>query len=150
MVSPATGDAAGVPSAVLDAIATALGDRATRQAPLGARTTYRVGGCAEVLVEAQGEDDLVAVHDALTSAGVAVPLFVLGEGSNLLVADAGFPGIVVRLGVGVRLGRDSSARWCAPVGRRSSPSSPGAPPRRGCTVWNGGSGYRDRWAVPSG
>jgi len=100
VVSPATGGPAGVPSAVLDAMATALGDRATRQAPLGARTTYRVGGRAEVLVEAHGEGDLVAVHEALMAVGVAVPFLVLGEGSNLLVADAGFPGIVVRLGSG--------------------------------------------------
>ena len=87
-------------NAALDAVAVALGRRATRHAPLGARTTYRVGGLARVLVEVQTEDDLVAVHRALVATGAAVPLLVLGEGSNLLVADAGFPGLVVRLGDG--------------------------------------------------
>jgi len=85
---------------VLDTIADTLGDRAQRGAPLGERTTYRVGGIAGVLVHAHGEDDLVAVQHALVASGAAVPLLVLGEGSNLLVADAGFPGLVVRLGVG--------------------------------------------------
>ncbi len=84
----------------LDTVAGLLGQRARRHAPLGARTTYRVGGDAGVLVEAHSEDDLVAVHRALVTVDVTIPLLVLGEGSNLLVADAGFPGLVVRLGRG--------------------------------------------------
>ena len=100
MVSPGLDEPARPPGAALDAIADALGDGATRHAPLGARTTYRVGGPAGVLLEAQSDRDLVALHGALVDAGVAVPLLVLGEGSNLLVADAGFPGVVVRLGAG--------------------------------------------------
>jgi UDP-N-acetylmuramate dehydrogenase len=83
---------------VLDVIADMVGERCTRHAPLGARTTYRVGGRAGLLVEVHGEDDLVALHGALVAARSPVPLLVLGEGSNLLVADAGFPGVVVRLG----------------------------------------------------
>jgi UDP-N-acetylmuramate dehydrogenase len=89
-------DAAGA----LDLMADLLGARARRHAPLGARTTYRVGGPAGLFVEAHGEDDLVAVHHALATVGSAVPFLVLGDGSNLLVADAGFPGLVLRLGAG--------------------------------------------------
>ncbi len=85
----------------LDAVAGLLGPRAQRHAPLGSRTTYRVGGDAGVLVEADSEDDLVAVHRALVTVDATIPLLVLGEGSNLLVADAGFPGLVVRLGGGL-------------------------------------------------
>jgi len=81
-----------------DALAAALGPRAQRQAPLGSRTTYRVGGCAEVLVEVDGIDDLVVVHQALAAVAAPVPFLVLGQGSNLLVADEGFPGLVVVLG----------------------------------------------------
>jgi UDP-N-acetylmuramate dehydrogenase len=84
----------------LDALADALGPRARRDAPLGARTTYRVGGPAALLVEADDEDDLAHVHDALARVGASVPVLVLGEGSNLLVADAGFPGLVVSPGRG--------------------------------------------------
>ncbi len=84
----------------LDTVAGLLGRRAQRHGPLGARTTYRVGGDAGVLVEAHSEDDLVAVHRAVVTVDATIPLLVVGEGSNLLVADAGFPGLVVRLGRG--------------------------------------------------
>ncbi|MGA2520933.1 MAG: UDP-N-acetylmuramate dehydrogenase, partial [Acidimicrobiales bacterium] len=60
----------------------------------------RVGGAAAVLVEAGDEDDLVAVHRALRRAEAPVPVLVVGQGSNLLVADAGFAGLVVCLGPG--------------------------------------------------
>jgi len=87
-------------SAALEAMAGALDGLAVRDAPLGARTTYRVGGPAALLVEARDEADLAAVHGALLAAGAPVPVLVLGQGSNLLIADAGFPGLVVVLGAG--------------------------------------------------
>ncbi len=59
-------------------------------------TTYRVGGKAALLVEAQSLNDLALVRDAV--AGSELPILVLGKGSNLLVADAGFPGVAVTLG----------------------------------------------------
>jgi UDP-N-acetylmuramate dehydrogenase len=86
---------------VADALADALGPSAERDAPLGARTTYRVGGPAAVLVEAGTEADLGAVQRALAGVGEPVPVLVVGQGSNLLVADAGFPGLVVVLGPGL-------------------------------------------------
>jgi UDP-N-acetylmuramate dehydrogenase len=89
-----------VDASVFDALHVALGPRAQRRAPLGARTTYRVGGPAAVLVEVDDEHDLVRVHDALVTVGAPVPVLVLGEGSNLLVADAGFDGLVVSPGRG--------------------------------------------------
>jgi UDP-N-acetylmuramate dehydrogenase len=89
-----------VSATVLDALADALGGRAERDVPLGARTTYRVGGPAALWIEVDDEADLVAVHRALAAVGAPVPLLVVGKGSNLLVADAGFPGLVVALGPG--------------------------------------------------
>ena len=83
----------------LQKVADALGPRAGRDQPLGALTTYRVGGRAAVLWEANTEDDLLAARRALF--GRRVPVLVLGKGSNLLVADAGFCGLVVRLGPGL-------------------------------------------------
>jgi UDP-N-acetylmuramate dehydrogenase len=82
----------------LEALARRLGPAAERDAPLGTRTTYRVGGTAALAVEAADESGLVAVARALD--GLAVPVLVLGNGSNLLVADAGFAGLVVTLGDG--------------------------------------------------
>ena len=86
--------------AAIDAAASSFGARAVRDAPLGARSTYRVGGRAAVLVEADSPEDLHKLRHALVAAGGPVPVLVLGQGSNLLVADAGFPGVVVTLGRG--------------------------------------------------
>lgn len=82
----------------LELLAARLGPRADRDAPLGSRTTYRVGGTAALTVEPGDEASLVEVATAL--GGLAVPVLVLGNGSNLLVADTGFPGLVVHLGSG--------------------------------------------------
>lgn len=80
----------------LDAAAELLGPLARRDEPIGARTTYRVGGRAALLVTAEGEEDLEAIGAAVRRSGLEV--LVIGRGSNLLVADAGFPGLCVALG----------------------------------------------------
>ncbi len=85
-------------AARFDALAAALGGRAARHRPLGALTTYGVGGTAALLVDVEGPDDLGPVRTALIGSGVRV--CVIGRGSNLLVADEGFDGVVVRLGPG--------------------------------------------------
>ena len=77
-------------------LADLLGERLALDAPLGALTTYRVGGRAAALVTLQDEQELLALGQLLGDAPVAV----LGRGSNTLVADAGFPGVVVVLGEG--------------------------------------------------
>jgi UDP-N-acetylmuramate dehydrogenase len=63
--------------------------------PLAAYTTLRVGGPAARMVTVTTEPELVATLTELDAAGE--PVLVLGGGSNLLVADAGFPGTVVRI-----------------------------------------------------
>ena len=80
----------------VDEAAALLGPRAVRSHPVGPLTTYRVGGAAALFVEAVSLDDLDAARKAVMASGV--PVLVLGKGSNLLVADAGFPGLVVTLG----------------------------------------------------
>ncbi|MBA3301063.1 MAG: UDP-N-acetylmuramate dehydrogenase [Thermoleophilaceae bacterium] len=60
-------------------------------------TTLRLGGPARELVDAATEEEVVAaMHDADAR---GEPLLVLGGGSNLVVADEGFPGTVVRIGM---------------------------------------------------
>lgn len=73
-----------------------LGDLARRDVPIGPMTTYRVGGSADVFVDVTSDDDLLRVAHAVSSTGA--PVLVVGRGSNLLVADAGFRGVAVRLG----------------------------------------------------
>jgi len=63
---------------------------------LAAHTTLRVGGPAAAWVEPESEADLIEVVRTADEAGE--PLLVLGGGSNVVVADAGFPGTVVHTG----------------------------------------------------
>jgi UDP-N-acetylmuramate dehydrogenase len=86
----------------LRALAGALGERASLRRPLGPLTTYGVGGPAALYVEVEGPADLEVVRAALReqAAGESIPIFVIGRGSNLLVSDAGFDGIVLHLGGG--------------------------------------------------
>ncbi len=73
--------------------------------PIAPLTTFRIGGPAALFVDAQDDAALTAVGEA--AAVSSVPIAVIGKGSNMLVADEGFPGIVVRLGRGFRwAGRD--------------------------------------------
>jgi UDP-N-acetylmuramate dehydrogenase len=69
-------------------------DRVTRDAPLAALTTFRVGGPADWLVETRGSEEMVGVVRAAHAAGV--PITLLGGGSNVLIADAGIRGLVIR------------------------------------------------------
>jgi UDP-N-acetylmuramate dehydrogenase len=63
--------------------------------PLAPFTTFGIGGPARWFAQAVTEDD---IGEAVVWAKEhGVPLFVLGGGSNLLVSDAGFPGLVLRI-----------------------------------------------------
>lgn len=64
--------------------------------PIGPMTTYRVGGRAALFARIDSEDDLVAVAALVREEEVDV--LVVGNGSNLLVSDAGFGGLAVVLG----------------------------------------------------
>ena len=82
----------------VDAAAAVLGDRARRDVPLGPLTTYGVGGPAALLLEDCGPEELGLARRALAAAGGDLPVLIIGRGSNLLVADRGFPGLVLTLG----------------------------------------------------
>lgn len=66
--------------------------------PLAPLTTFRIGGPADLLYRARTADELA---EAVTVAREArVPTFLLGRGANILVADAGLRGLVVKCEVG--------------------------------------------------
>lgn len=69
--------------------------RAAFWRPLAGLCTLGVGGPAEVLVRAGEEGELRELLERAADAGV--PVTVLGRGSNVLIADRGIPGIVLRL-----------------------------------------------------
>jgi UDP-N-acetylmuramate dehydrogenase len=72
-----------------------LGDDVRRDVALGPMTTYRVGGAAALFVHVTDRGQLIAVAEAASASGL--PVLVVGRGSNLLVADSGFPGIAIGL-----------------------------------------------------
>jgi UDP-N-acetylmuramate dehydrogenase len=84
-----------IPATALETVAAALaGDRLRRDVPLRPYTTFRIGGPADLLYEADSAD---ALADAIVTARRAeVPFFVLGLGANVLIADKGVRGLVIR------------------------------------------------------
>jgi UDP-N-acetylmuramate dehydrogenase len=89
-------------------IRAAAGDRLRTGFPLAPLTSFRIGGPAALYLEAESDADLAAAAGAVRDAGI--PWAVLGKGSNVLVSDDGFPGLVLRLGRGFR--------WAARDGHR--------------------------------
>jgi UDP-N-acetylmuramate dehydrogenase len=61
-------------------------------------TTFRIGGAADCLLRAQSKDDVVSAVTLCRQLGI--PFFVLGRGANILVADRGFRGLVIRCEIG--------------------------------------------------
>ena len=79
--------------------------------PLAPFTTFGVGGPARWLVEAATESEIV---DAVAWARErSLPVFVLGGGSNLLVSDSGFAGLVLRVAL-----KGASASYLAMLSRQ--------------------------------
>ncbi len=79
----------------LERVASALaGDHLERYTPLASFTTFKIGGPADLLYTATTAD---ALAEAIVVARAhALPYFVLGLGANILVADKGFRGLVIR------------------------------------------------------
>lgn len=75
-----------------------LGETAECDVPLGTLTTYRVGGNAAIMVRLTDRSVLGPLAEALRVSGL--PILVVGRGSNMLVADAGFAGIVLAVATG--------------------------------------------------
>jgi UDP-N-acetylmuramate dehydrogenase len=85
---------------LLDELRHTCGGEVRGDATLGELTTLRVGGPVRVMVTAESDEDLAAVGRGVGS--YDVPWLVVGRGSNLLVSDDGWPGVVVTLGRGFR------------------------------------------------
>lgn len=88
------------PPAELRSALEGVGVSIVDDADLAQHTTLRVGGPAALLVTVEDEESLARV--VTSTATRSVPLLVLGRGSNLLVRDDGWPGVVLRLGAGFR------------------------------------------------
>lgn len=70
-------------------------DRVERGKTLASCTTFKIGGPADLFYEAREEEELVLAVKAARQ--LQIPYLILGEGSNLLAADKGFRGIVIKV-----------------------------------------------------
>ena len=77
--------------------------------PLAPYTTYRIGGPADALLEPESADDLQQAFAVVRRHGV--PWVALGLGSNMLVSDAGYRGLVVRIGHALSAVREHAGGW---------------------------------------
>ena len=83
--------------------------------PLAPYTTFMIGGPADFFCVVSSEEELVAMirraHDG------KLPVFILGKGSNILVADEGFRGIVIKNEIrGMEFGSEDNGVVCVTVG----------------------------------
>ncbi len=85
------------PTAALIAGLPAVRGRLIADAPIGRQSWLGAGGAAEVLFQPADAADLA---DFLAALPEAVPVTVIGQGSNLLVRDGGIQGVTIRLGRG--------------------------------------------------
>lgn len=82
--------------------------------PLSRHTTYRIGGPARFFVRANSVGALTGLVDVCAAEGT--PWVVLGRGSNVLVADGGFPGVAIALGRDFRTLRFDGDRFVVGAG----------------------------------
>ena len=82
--------------------------------PLSRHTTYRIGGPARFFVRANSVGALTGLVDVCAAEGT--PWVVLGRGSNVLVADGGFPGVAIVLGRDFRTLRFDDDRFIVGAG----------------------------------
>jgi len=71
-------------------------DRVLRDEPMSRHTSFRIGGPAAALVIVNNEKELASVLATVAETGA--PHLIIGNGSNLLVSDEGYPGIMIKLG----------------------------------------------------
>lgn len=119
---------------------TACGDRVRARFPLAPLTSFRIGGPAALYLEPASDADLAAAGAAVVE--TAIPFVVLGRGSNVIVSDDGFPGLVIRLGGGYR--------WAARVrDRLSAGGAMPLPALAGVALRHGLSGLEFGVAIPA-
>src|SRR5438270_11550370 len=108
--SPSSPPATSVDRAALKRVASPLaGPALRRNVPLAPYTTFKIGGPADLLYEAESADTLASA--ILTARAAHVPYFVLGLGANVLIADKGVRGLVIRNMAAHSIFHDDGRLW---------------------------------------
>ena len=68
----------------------------TEQEPMNKHTSFAIGGPADVFVQPATREEIRSAVYCAKEAGI--PFFVMGNGSNLLVSDEGFRGMIIQIG----------------------------------------------------
>lgn len=100
-----------------DELSAQLGESVKFGASLASLSTYRVGGPAEALFEPCSAEDVSL--GLRTAATLEIPWIVVGLGSNILAADEGFAGLVIRMGqrlADVARDEDDDSLWTVGAG----------------------------------
>lgn len=74
-------------------------DRIIENADMGKYTSFRAGGCADLLVEPANESQLIHALNVMRQE--KAEFMILGNGSNVLVRDGGYRGIILKIGSGL-------------------------------------------------
>lgn len=82
--------------------------------PMSAHTTFRVGGPADYFVTPRSEEALAELAAFVTKEGI--PHYILGNGSNLLVGDKGYRGVIIQIGRSLGEVRVEGDEICAQAG----------------------------------
>jgi UDP-N-acetylmuramate dehydrogenase len=107
---PSPSSAPPIDQALLDRVAASLDPaRLSRHTPLAPFTTFRIGGPADLLFEADSADALASALVVARQAGI--PYFVLGLGANVLIADKGIRGLVIRNTSSHAIWNDDGTVW---------------------------------------
>jgi UDP-N-acetylmuramate dehydrogenase len=84
--------------------------------PLAPYTSFRIGGPADALIDIPSFAELIKLHARLKCDGI--PFFFLGHGSNILVSDAGYRGLVLRaVGELAEIRMENDTLWAGPGAR---------------------------------
>jgi UDP-N-acetylmuramate dehydrogenase len=70
-------------------------ERIKTNVPMKEHTTMRVGGMAKIMVLPESCNEIAGIKKLLTEK--KVPHFIMGNGSNLVVADSGYSGVIIKL-----------------------------------------------------
>ena len=71
-------------------------EQVKKDEPMKIHTTFRVGGPASYFVTPETEEEIAKVIEVCTQENV--PYYIVGNGSNLLVSDEGYRGVIIHLG----------------------------------------------------
>ena len=85
-----------------------------QEEPMAKHTTFRVGGAADILIRIQSEEQLTKLVSYFGQ--LNQPYLVIGNGSNLLVSDRGYQGVVLLIGDGMSDVKVDGERMCVQAG----------------------------------